>query len=276
MSPDKLGTLVRQLRTARNMTQEKLASRLGIARSAVAQIESGKRKLSAEELLTLARVFDMPVEQLVDPARRPEVELESGNATVKDSGGMRISVPQSRVGKLKEILLYILSRIGARPHVGETVLYKLLYFADFDFYERYEEQMIGATYIKNRYGPTPVEFAKVVQQMEEAGDIEVVKSEYFSYPQRKYLPRREPDLSGLDGREIALIDETLDRLGNMNATQISEFSHKDVPWVVTDEGKQIEYETVFYRTPEYSVRDDDAPDPEYRGFTGDALRAGRH
>ncbi len=255
MSPDELGTLLRRLRTARNLTQEQLARRLGIARSAVAQIENGKRRLSAEELLRLASVFDMPVEQLVDPARRPVVELGDGSATVRDSGGMRISVPQSRVGKLKEILLHILSRVGARPHVGETVLYKLLYFADFDFYERYEEQLIGATYIKNRYGPTPVEFRKVVQQMEEAGDIEVVKSDYFSYPQTKYLPRREPDLTELDAREIALVDEVVDRLGNMNATQISEYSHKDVPWVVTDEGKPIDYETVFYRTPEYSVRE---------------------
>jgi transcriptional regulator with XRE-family HTH domain len=255
MRPDKLGALLRDLRTARGLTQQELARRLGIARSAIAQIENGKRKLSAAELLQLAGVFDMPVEQLVDPARRPQVDLEHEETLREQPPAIRVSVPQSRVRKLKEILLHILSRIGARPHVGETILYKLLYFADFDFYERYEEQLIGARYIKNRYGPTPMEFRGVVQQMEKAGDIEVVKSEYFAYPQTKYLPRREPDLAQLTAREIAMVDEVLDRLGHMNATQVSEYSHKDVPWVVTEEGKLIEYETVFYRTPDYSVRE---------------------
>ena len=43
-----------------------------------------------------------------------------------------------------------------------TVLYKLLYFIDFDYYEKFEEQLVGATYIKNHFGPTPVEFKKIV------------------------------------------------------------------------------------------------------------------
>jgi len=30
-----------------------------------------------------------------------------------------------------------------------TVLYKILYFIDFDYYEKYEEQLMGALYIKN-------------------------------------------------------------------------------------------------------------------------------
>ena len=34
-----------------------------------------------------------------------------------------------------------------------TVLYKLLYFIDFDYYEKFEEQLVGATYIKNHLDP---------------------------------------------------------------------------------------------------------------------------
>ena len=41
----------------------------------------------------------------------------------------------------------------------------------------------------------------------------------------------------------------------MTAAQISRYSHGDVPWLTTGEGKPIEYETVFYRTAEYSIRD---------------------
>jgi hypothetical protein len=41
----------------------------------------------------------------------------------------------------------------------------------------------------------------------------------------------------------------------MNAAQISDYSHNDVPWLTAEEGKIIEYEAVFYRTPVYSVRE---------------------
>lgn len=137
---------------------------------------------------------------------------------------------------------------------GETVLYKLLYFIDFDYFEKYEEQLIGATYMKNRYGPTPVEFAKVLEQTLNK-DIVKVKDKYFDYPQTKYLPLRKADLTKLNGREIELIDNVLDRLSDMNAAQISDYVHNDVPWLTTDEGEIIEYESVFYRTLPYSQRE---------------------
>ena len=37
--------------------------------------------------------------------------------------------------------------------------------------------------------------------------------------------------------------------------KISEYSHNDVPWLTAEEGAVIDYESVFYRTPPYSVRD---------------------
>ena len=73
------------------------------------------------------------------------------------------------VKKFKEVLLYILNKVGAKPNIGETALYKLLYFIDFDFYEKYETQLTGAKYIKNYYGPTPIEFEKIVEGMEKRG-----------------------------------------------------------------------------------------------------------
>ena len=148
----------------------------------------------------------------------------------------------------------ILDRVGSKPNIGETVIYKLLYFIDFDFYEMYEEQLIGAAYQKNTYGPTPVQFAKIVEAMIAHGEIERTKREYHGYPQMRYSPLREPDLSMLRGHEIKVIDKVLNRLSDMNAAQISEYSHGDIPWLTTDDNAIIEYESVFYRTPQYSVR----------------------
>jgi len=130
----------------------------------------------------------------------------------------------------------------------------LLYFIDFNFYEKYEEQLIGATYIKNNYGPTPKEFLKIVEEMEREEDLIKIEDKYFQYPQRKYLPKRESNLSKLKANEIKMIDEVLEKLSDMNASQISEYSHNDVPWLTTDDGDIIDYESVFYRASPYSMR----------------------
>jgi len=248
-----IGSRVRAMREAVGLTQKQLAEQLGMQRTALVQVEAGSRKLSASELLDVARLFNITVEQLLDPEKMPQVEIHEPDPQ-EERGGIRISVPSRNTAKFREVLLYILEKVGARPHVGETVIYKLLYFSDFDCYEKFEEHLTGAAYIRNNYGPTPASFNKIVEQMVERGDLDRVQSDYFAYPQTKYLPRRSADLSVLSARELDTINEVLCRLGEMNATQISDYSHGDVPWKVTEPGKQIAYETVFYRLAPYSVR----------------------
>jgi len=89
----------------------------------------------------------------------------------------------------------------------------------------------------------------------EGKDLIKIEDKYFQYPQRKYLPLRKPDLTKLnDTRETEVIDDVLKKLSDMNATEISEYSHNDVPWLTTEDGEAIDYESVFYRTPLYSAR----------------------
>ena len=98
-----------------------------------------------------------------------------------------------------------------------------------------------------------MEFKKIVERME-GKDLRKIKDKYFQYPQTKYFPLRRANLRNLKAHEIKLIDETLEKLSDMDASQISRYSHNDVPWLTTENGKTIHYETVFYRTPQYSVR----------------------
>ena len=249
---EKLGRRIKKLREETNLSQEELSKKVGISRVSISQIEKGERKVSAEEISRISQIFNISSDILLDFKKEIEVILkEKPEKKIKKE--IRISVPQKNLKKFKEALLYILNKVGAKPNIGETVLYKLLYFIDFDFYEKYEGQLIGATYIKNHFGPTPLEFRKVVKDME-GKDLIKIKGKYFQYPQTKYLPLREPDLTQLKANEKEVIDKVLERLSDMNASEISEYSHNDVPWLTTEEGKIIDYESVFYRTPPYSVR----------------------
>jgi len=254
-----LSKFIQQLRKKNNLTQEFLASELNISRPTYAQIEQGERDLTIAEAKKLAEIFSISFNNFVegkDTSIRVEIK-KAVRETKQKKQGIRISVPQKNLKKFKEVLLYILSKVGGRPNVGEAVIYKLLYFIDFDFYEKFEEQLIGATYIKNHYGPTPVEFKIIVDDMIQGGEIVKVKGKYFNYPQRKYLAIRRPNLDVLSGREIEHIDDVLARLADKNAKEMENYSHEDIPWKTAENGRPLSYESVFYRDERYSVRNYD-------------------
>jgi len=249
--------VLKNLREKRKLSQEYVARELGMSRPTFALVEQGGKEPTLSQAKRLAELLDITLESLIEgkPVPVVAVSFEKGLDKKKNAQTMRINVPQRNLQKFREVLLYILEKVGGKPNVGQTVLYKLLYFIDFDYYEKFEEQLIGATYIKNHFGPTPVEFAKVMQRMIVAGAVEEVKSTYFKHEQKKYLARKSPDLSVLSAREKEHIDEVLVRLSDKSAKALSDYSHKDTPWEVAKPGKPIEYEHVFYRDDAHSVRE---------------------
>lgn len=250
-----IGERIETLRKEHNLSQEELSKSLGINRVSLSKIENGDRKLTVDELQGLTKIFGISVDEILNPELKAKINLHlTEKKTRTQSADLRINVPKKNLDKFEQILLYILSKIGSKPNIGETVIYKLLYFIDFDYYERYEEQLIGATYQKNTHGPTPKEFKAIVDKMIKDENIEKINSKYFNYNQKKYLPLVKYDLSDLSGKELELINKVLAKHSDKSSKELSEYSHGDVPWLSTNDGEDIDYESVFYRTPEYSVR----------------------
>ena len=253
-----LAKFIQQQRKKHGMTQEYLASKLRISRPTYMQIERGERDLTVTEARKLAAIFDMPIESfLAEKAPQHSVILEQIKDAPDKSSSLHIRITKENLEKFKQVLLYVLGKVGSKPNVGETVLHKLLYFIDFDYYEKFEENLMGATYIKNLHGPTSVDLGSIVADMQEKGELEAVKSKYFKYEQKKYLPIKRPDLAAFSAREIEHIDEVLARLSDKNAKEIESYSHEDIPWKAAKEGEPLSYESVFYRDEKYSVRNYD-------------------
>ena len=165
------------------------------------------------------------------------------------------NIMQTNLDKVEQVLHYIIHEAGHLPHVGKTVLFKLLYFCDFDYYEMYEEPLTGEQYKKLDYGPAPIHFDEAIEKLRTKGKILDVKANFHGHLQAKYISLDEPDVGLLSAKELEAINETLKRLSSMNATQISAYSHLDIPWNVTQDKEMIDYELVFYRDPLTSVRE---------------------
>ncbi|MFI3242572.1 MAG: DUF4065 domain-containing protein [Alphaproteobacteria bacterium] len=248
--------IIKKLREQKSCSQEDLANAIGVSRQTIIKYESAESQPTIEVVKKLSEFFDVDYACFIDNKLPQQHSYDIVEAKKEDcsSNDIRITIPQNNIDKFKQVLLYILQKIGAKPNVGETVIYKLLYFIDFDYYELYEEQLMGLRYIKNTFGPTPVDFHKLVKKMELEGLLEEVKTKFYDKDMTKYLPTAEYDLSLLNGNEIKHIDAVLAKLADKTAKELSDLSHKDIPWIAANMREPIEYEAVFYRTPETSVR----------------------
>lgn len=261
-----LAKFIQQLRKKHGLSQEFMASKIGVSRPTYMQIEQGMHDLTITEARELANIFGVNFEDFLQGKEgiKTTIKIEKKTKQMQEENEIRISVPQEKADKFKQVLLHILKKVGGKPNVGMTVLYKLLYFMDFDYYEKYEEQLMGLVYLKNHHGPTPLLFKDLISDLVKGGNLEIIKSKFYQFPQTKYLvnPNIEPNLSILNGQEQEHIDWELQRLSDLTANQLTDLSHKDVPWISAANGKTLDYESVFYRTPETSVRKYDDTDQD--------------
>ncbi len=238
-----MSTWIQTKRKLAGLSQSSVAETLGISRPTYINLEKGISKITEQQKATLSELFTMSEAKMEKYSKKP---------TTIETVFLK-KIPKENIEKFQEVLLYILGKVGSRPNIGQTAIYKLLYFIDFDYYEKYNEYLIGATYIKNTYGPTPVSFKKIVKEMEHSGRLVEVKSTYFDKDQTKYVPAQEADVSVFSGKELKHIDDELERLAHLTAKQLSELSHIDTPWFVAKEREVLNYRHVFYRPEETSV-----------------------
>jgi len=254
LSQKQIGQRLSELRKVKGLSQVDLAKRVKISRPSLAQIELGNRSVDVLELQKLSMVLEFSLDDFMSKdfsaSKALEVKEEKKARKIEE----RISVPTLKVKKFKNVLLYILERCAGKPNIGETVLYKLLYFSDFNYYELYEEHLTGAKYRKLPYGPVPQKLDILLAQMIAKGQLQKVKTEYHNYPQTRYFPLEKPDLTDFKASEIEVIDRVIEQMSDWSAAMVSNYSHGDKPWKASNEGEEINYELVFYRRPPYSVR----------------------
>jgi transcriptional regulator with XRE-family HTH domain len=254
LSRKEIGQRITDLRKLKGLSQADLADRLKISRPSLAQIELGNRGVDALELQKLSIILGFSLDEFMSVDFAASDAIEIIHQVNEPTSGERIAVPKLQVGKFKNVLLYILEKCAGKPNVGETVLYKLLYFADFNYYELYEEHLTGAKYRKLPYGPVPQKLDTILNQMIDGGQLQRFKTDYYGLQQTRYLPLTKANLTELKASEKEVLDRVIEQMSDWSASAISNYSHKDMPWLASKEGDEINYELAFYREAPFSVR----------------------
>jgi transcriptional regulator with XRE-family HTH domain len=252
-----LGDKIRLLRENNEMSQEDLAQKVGLSRTAISQIEQGNRNINFLELARIAELFKLRTDYFLLEDELPDIKLTNKKLA-------NVFNPN----KLKNIILYILEKCAGKPNVGETVLYKLLYFIDFNSFEINHQPISGLHYVHLQYGPVPVasQYLPVIAEMEKKQELRVIIQNYYGLKMKRYINLINYDLDSLNPKEIKIVDDVINSLSNMTASQIEEYSHGDAPWQLTKDKEIIPYSFVFERQTPYAKKETD--DLKYFKETG--------
>ena len=107
---------VKKLRLERGLSQEQIAKELNLSRPSYIEFERGAKELSVSEAETLASILDLSLMDLLageDKRIKTIVKFPKERKTYKKDRIMRINIPQKRLDKFREVLLYILEKVGA-------------------------------------------------------------------------------------------------------------------------------------------------------------------
>jgi len=225
-----MGTRLSELRDAHKLSQQELADMLGVSRGFLSMVEGGQRDLRSIHLMALLSSFGITLEEFI-----------SGKNGTKPNLAVGLNEQ-----KFRRLLLYILNRVGQKPNVGETVLYKLLYYIEKAFYinREYKKQLVGLTFIKRPFGPVPAGFKALADKMIEENLISRVNAKFHDKLQKKYLPNIPIDENAFTTSEKNIIDKVLKDYSDYTATEITNLSHKEPAWLNTEDNQFMNFDLV--------------------------------
>ena len=151
-------------------------------------------------------------------------------------------------GKYKELILFFIEKI---PNVGKLKLNKLLYYVDFDHFEKNEKSITGEEYVRWEKGPVPSNVQSIIKEMKENGDIKLYAQKMPSaYKDKQCLRALRPhNPSVFTVKELETICEVVEKWRYHSGTEMMHSSHGDPPYLATAKDEVIDYNLVFYRKP---------------------------
>jgi len=133
-------------------------------------------------------------------------------------------------------------------------LAKLLYFVDFDFFEKNQKSITGDIYKALPMGPFPIKMDEITKTMtkEKSLVINTIKEREGYNPTEVYECIKEPDILVFNNEEKKMLDRVIKKYGHLNGKQLEELSHCEAPYVGTELKNEIPYELSFYRGTDFN------------------------
>lgn len=146
--------------------------------------------------------------------------------------------------KYRNAILFFASNV---PNLGRVKLNKLLYFSDFDHFEKYGEPVTGETYQNDELGPVPMHIEQIIREMESEEQAEVVAEAVIDFVRYHLVPRIHYNPRIFKPSEMEILSAVSEKWGHHTAKELVIASHGEAPWLATRNGETIPYALAYYR-----------------------------
>jgi uncharacterized phage-associated protein len=180
------------------------------------------------------------ISQMVDHDDRLDVSVYDHMRVFLVDRGLDNGFAQQSLGRLKNVLLYILERCG---EVFCTKMNKLLFYVDFLAYRSYGAAVSGLSYRALPYGPVPERWDRVYSCFDEI----VQEPRCYCDKEGSVLTSIVPaDTSLFTAAELGVLDEVCARFGRSTSGDLTAISHQESAWNdYKDGGNRIPFDSAF-------------------------------
>lgn len=149
--------------------------------------------------------------------------------------------------KYKNAILFFANKVR-NGTLGKLKLMKLLYFLDFDFFEKYGRSITKDEYLRFENGPVPRMAEKLLKKMNGDGIKIVKKSIGVGYKDQQHIePLKQFDLNVFTKEELLMLEEIADKWERFSGNEMKAASHGEAPWIATEPDSVIDYNLAYYR-----------------------------
>lgn len=149
--------------------------------------------------------------------------------------------------KLQNAILYF-AKYSKPKTVGKTKLAKLLYYLDFDHFEKHLEPVTRAVYKNKERGPMPDDFYSQLNEMRHKGKIGIKKIKTnYEKDMELIIPLVEPNLSVFTEDEIKTLKTVIGKWKDATGKHMTNESHKESPWKGTRRNEVVPYQLAIHR-----------------------------
>ena len=149
--------------------------------------------------------------------------------------------------KYKNAVLFFANKI-CNGTLGKLKLMKLLYYLDFDFFEKYGRSITGDEYLRFEHGPVPRMGEKILKQMQ-GKEIKIVSRKIAKgYNNQQHIEAtKEFDPAVFTKEEILMLEEIVGKWEKFTGAEMKAASHGEAPWIATKPNHVIDYNLAYYR-----------------------------
>lgn len=221
--------ILRYLREQKGFSQDVFAERIGMSRATYIRVESGDKSPTLDELSAMAWVLGVSIESLIS-----DTQVESSQP-----------IDEEKYAQILENCI----EFGADKDgkITKTKLAKLAYLVDFAWYYEHLISLTGLQYRRLEQWPVPNEYFRTIDSLLNAGAIKIE----FKGIAQLIRNTESPSTSKLSSDEIQLIQEICTKWKGKSTKDIVEFTHKQLPWSICQDGEIIPYELITQEEPNH-------------------------